>query len=659
MAHGNNRSFAFVLIPGLFIFCTPCTGQKIRPTFGILSEVERKLTAPSDEPDAEALVVFDIGSSRFMSAGSEGLDIHFTRMKRVKIFKRSGARHAAVSIPFYRESANSTEKVEDIDAIAFNEESGQTIIRRLDPTTIFEEQVSENVRVKKFVLPDVKEGTIIDFRYTVITPFLFNLPDWNFQSEIPTRYSEYSVGMTPFYEYDFIAQGMTKFDYQNSEPEFPKKSYGDIRYNDMVTTFILKDTPSFTNESFITSAEDCILKIDFQLSKVNRVDGTYKEYKTNWPNMCKSMLEHEDFGKYFNSCKKYGKDIVEDELKLTGPPDAKKAKAIIDYVRSNFTWTGHYGRYATKSAKAVITQKTGNSAELNLLLAATLAAADIDVYLVLMSTRSHGKVHQDYPFEHFFNNVVVFVLGQPTFLTEATEPLLAYDRLPASCMNGNGLIVSKETENWVGLDSKVTSISEITTNIHLNPVDGTALVNGSIASTEYLALDLRKSYLNDTAKLKTMLKESYELEASTASGFNYSNTLRPYIINFSGQAEIETVAGKVVFRPFLDFPPSETGLNREKRTYPVDFNYLRTMKYKSRIIIPSDYRISETPIGISTDDDLIKVTIAFNPTNNGLEATAEYILKKAVYAPQAYTQLKGQLEILVREINKVIILQKK
>ena len=71
-------------------------------------------------------------------------------------------------------------------------------------------------KVKKFAMPNVQVGSIIEYKYSIETPYKFNLKDWEFQRKIPTIYSEYTVRMVPFYEYTYLMQGVDKFDIQNS-----------------------------------------------------------------------------------------------------------------------------------------------------------------------------------------------------------------------------------------------------------------------------------------------------------------------------------------------------------------------------------------------------------------------------------------------------------
>lgn len=657
------RSFCTAAVLLLLLDSPMALSQKLTPTFGSISDAEIALAAPADEPDAEAIVVFDIGRSRFVSEGAEGFIIQYTRTKRVKILSRAGIRHAEISIPYYQEDRNNTEVVQGLEAITHNLENGHIIMRKLDPATVFDEQLSPKWRVKKFVLPDVKENTVIEFRYTLETPFFFNLPDWKFQTDIPTRYSEYSVGMTPFYEYDFIAQGMQKFDYQNSEPEFPKKSFGGIRYNDQVTTFVLKNIPSFKDEAFISSPEDYILKIDLQLAKMNRLDGTYKEYRTTWLALSKSLLEHEDFGKYYNASRRLAKSILGKELaSVSGNAslsDLKKYEAIISFVRQQVQWNGINSHFAFKSPKDVFSQKSGNAAEINLLLGALLSEAGADAHLVILSTRDHGKIQKDYPFDHYFNYVLVFVNGEKPFLADGTDNQLAFDRIPAQCINGQGLVVSKELENWVSLETRAPSTEDVNLAFALDLATASARVTGTVQATEYTALHSRKAFQNDTTKIRQYLQDKIRLTPVKTGSINYDAPSKPYVFTFSGTSPLEVLGTKLVLNPFLEFPLRENPFVRDSRSFPVDFTYPRNSQFKSVIPIPVGYRIDQLPEGQAMDNELMKITYACTVAENVLTVQAAYMLKKSVYSTAEYTRLKSYFGILTRELNRSIVFEKK
>ncbi len=659
----------------LIVFCLLSLsgfGQLFIPPFGAVADADMDMVSYAPEPEAEAVVLYDVGESVFVDTPEYGYNIRFTRTRRVKILTRAGVDRASVSIPFYVEKADRSEKVISLQAFTYNREDGRIFRKPLDPSTVFEEQINNRWKAKKFVFPDVKEGSVIEYRYTLETPFHFNLPDWNFQGNIPTVYSEYTVRMIPFYEYVYLAQGITKFDHQSSQVSPEKRVWGSIskdshgqilgggiEFNDYVHTYAMKSVPAFKDESFITSEEDYIMKIDFQLSKFKRPKGGSEEIITTWPLLNKGLMKHERFGKYMSNSERFAKKVLENELHLTDMTPEKMSETIIKYVRSNFRWDEYNSHYASKTAKEFFEQKTGNAADINLFLTTLLKEAGISAEPVIISTRNNGKIHSNYPFEHYFNSIVVFVGGERPFLTDGTESLTAYNRIPMRCINEKGLVVSETEEKWVNLESRLLSIDDKVLNLKIDPEQATAQIACTIQTTEYEAVNYKARYSNDSTKIKKRFFERHSMDVTSVKTFSYDNSSRPYVIIIKGTAPIEILGDKIVINPLLSFPMKENPLKQPTRSYPVDFIYPQADQTKTTIAIPRDYTMINKPEELAAENDLISIKLSYEMVNNDLTITAKYTLKKAVYPTQDYAKLKILFDLIVKRFNQQIVLQKK
>ena len=173
---------------------------------------------------------------------------------------------------------------------------------------------------------------------------------------------------------------------------------GGIEFNDMIHTFVLKNIPAFKDESHITSVNDYIKKMNFQMSKINRPSGGSEEIMTSWPELNDALLSHKNFGKYIKKAKKYCKKILKSELKIADLSSKETSKNIIQYVKDNFTWNYFDSKYTSQSAKSFYENKRGNSADINLFLLALLREAGIECKPVILSTRNHGKINVDFLF---------------------------------------------------------------------------------------------------------------------------------------------------------------------------------------------------------------------------------------------------------------------
>ncbi len=653
----------------LFFITHQLFSQEFSREFGRISQNEIDLKSDEKDPEAGAVILFDMGESIFFDTES-GYDIRFTRTKRMKIFDQTAIENAEVSIPFYVDGYGKTETIKSIEAFTYNIEEGRLIKKALDQSTIFEERISERWREKKFVFPDVREGSIFEFKYVLETPFHFNLPDWTFQDKIPTIYSQYRVRMIPFYEYVFLVQGISRFDYQKSEVAKEKRTWGSVikdhgrnvgsgvEFQDYVHTYALKNIPAFKDESYITSINDYIIKMDFQLAKFHSPTGGSNNIISTWPELNKALLKHEKFGKYLKSCNRFVKKVFEADINLEGKTEKEKSEIIVDYVKSNFSWNGFNSKYTSKSAKEFFTQKTGNSADINLFLTALFDYAGFEAHPLILSTRNHGKIKTDYPFDHFFNYTVTFVNSKQPFLADGTENYLSYNRIPPRCINEKGLLVKDDDVNWFGLNNNVVSWENRQININVDAENLNSKITATFYTTEYVAYYYKQKYRNDTTAIKNFLLNSNINKINRIETFNYDNTNRPYIISFEGKAEIEKIGSNLIISPFLNLAITENRLTQKTRSYPVDFMYSNAEQFNITIDVPSGYKITNLPESYSMNNDLAEIKLDYQNRESILEINARYTFKKSIYQTNEYARIRFYFDTIVKKFNEQIVFEK-
>ena len=643
--------------------------QEYNYDFGKMSKEEMELTCYDKDPSANAIILYDIGKAEFINAKGGGYDIKFVRRKRIKIFDRSATDYGEISIPYYVDDNGKAEKLTIINAYSYNLEDGRIMRKQLDQSTIYDEQKNEYWRAKKFAIPDVKEGTIIEYTYTLVSPFHFNLPDWYFQHIIPTLYSEYQVNMIPFYEYAFIAQGISKFDYQHSKISdktrvwgHVSESYGEnhgsgVKFKDYQHTYVMKDVQAFNDESYITSINDYVMKMDCQLAKIKYPNFPEHKIITTWTELNEALLKNDHFGRYIKGCKKYAKSIVDSE-NLENLSEKEKIDAIINYVKSNFSWNGFNSIYASKSPKEFVNQKTGSSANINLFMIALLNQVGIEAYPIILSTRDHGKIKADYPFGHYFNYVVAYIVSDHSQIGDATSSLLPNNMIPVVCINDKGLIVKKDEANWIELTNNNPSISvnQITLNIDVDEEIANASV--TMQATGYKAYEFKKTYGNDVHVLETKFGKDIFDEVSQVKTVNFDNPFKPYIVSFVGEKEIEIIGDNIVVSPFLDIIPKESKLKKKERTYPVDFVYPMSEDFNIFMEIPEGYEVSSLPENYIMSNGLASISVKYMNINGKVTIAGSYSIKKPVYEASEYSKIKYYLLMISKKFNTQIVFQK-
>jgi len=574
-----------LVITLIIMSCISSIGQKFSKKFGHVQEEELLMKQYSKDKGAEAIVLYDKAKSYFFRMENT-FDVVFERKTRIKILTEAGTKWAEIEIPFYQEG-KIYERIYDVKAYTYNLENGEIVKKKLDLSNTYTEKLNKYWKVKKIALPNVKVGSVIEYKYRINSQYLFNLRDWEFQWKIPVLYSEYEVKMIPFYEYTFLLQGANKFDSHLSYVDSGlERQFGSMTFQDVVNKFIMRNVPAFKSEDFITSINDYIIKLDFQLSKIIYPNGVTKDVMTTWEKLIKEFSKNKRFGKYVKKTKKRTSKVLGEKIKML-KTDIEKFDFVLDYVKSNYKWNGVNEKYASKSPKKLIKDKIGNSADINLFAIGLLNGVGIKAYPIILSTRENGKIKRKYPFSKFFNYVLIYVnVNGENILSDATEMYLLNNRIPPKCINDSGLIIDKEKVEWTSL--KGNSPSEVSTKIKIE-FDKDSLFKAYISkySTEYDALYFRKHYFNNAELIrKELTSEKYTILDSSIIVLNQNSIKSPYILKYEIKSSPEIVNDKIYLSPFPNEAMTENPMKQKKRTYDVDLIYKKKRSFNSAIIIP-------------------------------------------------------------------------
>lgn len=524
--------------------------QKRYSEFGKISRNDINISLSDGEKSAEAIVLSDIGKSCFVREDNS-FNIVFERETRIKILSEAGIKWAEVEIPYYREG-NVFESIYDVEANVYNDEGASIHKNTVNTSNFHDEIVNNSWSIRKIVLPNVKVGSVIEYKYKIVSQYIFNLREWRFQWKIPVRYSEYKVSMIPFYEYNYILQGVDKLSFQSVQKRkgFPRV-FGRVKYSDMVYTYVMKDVPAFNDEEFITSINDYIIKVDFQLGKIYKPSGVAINVATTWSDFINDLSRSSSFGKYVKKSRRYASKLFDVDSIINKSP-IERFNFILNFIKKNYSWNGSSGKYASKSFKNFIREKHGNSADLNLFTVGLLNAVGISAKPVVSSTRGHGLINYKYPYRHYFNNVVVSATVEgKKILTDSTEPFISNTCIPSRCINDKGLLVDKGKIEWVNLKCYVPSSVE--TKIVMNMNSSLMNVDLEKLSAEYDALNYRRTCGDDVIKVRERLSnKGYTIVDTSIVINNYNDCHKPYMFNCNLKYEPEVIGDKIYVSPFLN-----------------------------------------------------------------------------------------------------------
>lgn len=428
--HFSLRSLLFLFS---FLFVQKSFSQQSQDIEKI-TPAQFAMTSCSFDKEANAVVIFDRATSNY----DDDYRLVTNRRIRIKILKENGIEKGNVSIPFY--SKDQFERLSRIGGVSITPgENQDPEWTHLENKSIYTRKINDIYSEVTFALPNVKVGTIIEYWYESTMEHYGGLQDWYFQHDIPVMQSTYHLYVVPNAVFSYVVKKSRNLDVSiDKDPATGRIS------------FEMRNVPGLNGESFSPSYRNYLQRIDFQLSAiVNRYGGVQK-FTNTWSDLNRELLNDKNFG---GSLKKSlaGSSAVQPAWKMA-PTPYEKMNAIFNFVRNTISWDHIESKYALTNLKNVLEKKKGNSGEINLLLVNLLRGADIDVYPLLVSERSHGKVDTTYSFLDQFNKVVACVdLDGIKYILDATDQQTPVSMIPVDLLNTVGFLVDKKQSGFVKL----------------------------------------------------------------------------------------------------------------------------------------------------------------------------------------------------------------
>ncbi|MFD0861826.1 hypothetical protein ACFQ1M_06380 [Sungkyunkwania multivorans] len=630
--------------------------------FGLPTEEHRAFKTYAKDSTANAVVLYEWGKSS-IEKGNGGLTFLFEEyVVRIKILKKSGSEHANVEIPLYTGN-RFNDKLIEARAVAIDPETLQrTALKKNEVYTTAE---NDRWSVARFTVPNVQEGSIIDYYFKTRSAYFFNFTSWYFQEDIPKIYSEFNTSIPANYKYNIKLVGSLKLDDHQSKVKENCYQFSGVGYAGCaVEKYVMKDIPAFKEEEHMTSKENFISHIEYELKEVERFDGTKEKYSKTWDDVDREIKTDEEIGSESRR-EGYFKREVPSEL-LAGPNTLEKAKEIYYHLQKELVWNKRYNIFKDVNAKRAWQEKSGNIAELNLVLLNVLKAADFDAHFALLSTRDHGVPSKLFPVLTEFNYLVVWLeIDGKAFFLDITDKGLPFGTLPFKALNGYARIMDlKKGSFWK--DIKVKEHSTHLTAINLD-IDSEGKVSGKmrLSKSKYAAYDKRKTLnkIDIDGYLSKIEDDNPQLTIENYEHVDLDNreALLKETFHFVLEPTKPDVNTLFIF-PFVTKTLEKNPFTLDERNYPVDFGYPNSYRQQISLNIDPQWEIAELPeeIGLRLPDNSAILLFKIQKTDHKVAMSYNLTIRKSTYTPAQYFELKQLFKKAIDLQNgKPIVLKKK
>lgn len=298
--------------------------QAIEKKFGRVYSEDFNFPSGIQDSTAGAVFLIDEGLSTY----DHNFEVVFTYHARILILKSAEFDRAEIEISY-----PSNGYVRNIEASAFNLVEGKVKESKVSRKDIYTEKVTKDFYKEVFTIPNVKEGSIIEYTYTVSQGNFRSLNTWFFQNNVPVVYSEYRVEMPTFFNYK---QTLTGFLSVNDYDTYTRNGHiGSETYTIEVKKFVMYNVPAFEEEPFMKSRKDNISSVRFEMVSYQFPGRTVEVVApSNYFQLSTGLAK----GSYYESIYKrngYYNDILE-EITLGISDSLEMLKAVYQYVQEEF-----------------------------------------------------------------------------------------------------------------------------------------------------------------------------------------------------------------------------------------------------------------------------------------------------------------------------------
>jgi hypothetical protein len=656
------RHFLFTLVIVGFYLQTFAQGGHGFP-FGQVTYRELNIETYEKDTSATALVLDEFGEAYFDNSNDNNL--LFEYHTKIKILKKAGVSCGTFEIPL-RKSEGREEIIRELKASTFDDASGSMKELKLDLKKVYTENYNKYYNIKKFALPDVQVGSVIEVYYQLESPFFFyNFRPWEFQSDIPKVNSEFWCLIPAKYVYNISLKGYLTL--AKNESELVKECFspgGGYRADCSRLKFGMKDIPAFKEEEYMTAKSNFLSSINFELSEFHYYDGRRDKITKEWKDVDQELRLDSKFGVQI----KRGKDIMDHHIDLLIGNESDpliKARSIYDFIKGHYLWNDTYGKYSELGIKKAFDKKTGNVGDINLSLIAALKYAGLNVEPLLLSTRENGAVTPLYPVLTEFDYVIAKLnVNDKVFLLDATDDFYPFGLIPTRCLNGKGRVLGEKESYWYDLKA---SEKEKTVSVLNLVLDSNGVMRGSLqySYTGYSAIRKRKKISQAGSHAEYIRAISATLPGLSVKKFQIENQddyKKPLVVKLDVEMEAgDYTSDNFLFNPFLVEQVKRNPFRSAERLYPVDFGAPLEDVIIFSLEYPSDYEIDGLPskVGLALPQSGGRYIFDIQNTGNKLTMNNSLLIAKAEFSSQEYHYLKELFNQVVATHQTELVFKKK
>jgi len=628
--------------------------------YGKINQVDLEMKACDFEKDANAEVLIDKGDLYYDQTFNVVLEVH----RRIKIFNDNGKSYADIVIPF--DGGDRSEFITGLQAETVNLVDGKVEITKLDKKQVYIKSIDKVKSEMIFTFPNVKSGSIIEYKYIWNGEDYGYVPTWSYQEDIPVRYSELDTKLPDLLYFNTRVKSLLSLTKYSTSQETGSIGMGQdaVNYTNECAKREMDNIPSLNDEPYMSSKTDNQASISFILTSIKPINGFVKSRADTWAKIGDALADNDDFGHQLKR-KLAGEDVIINQAK-TLKTDDEKIAFLFNKVKTTMKWNDEDRWYTNVGTSSAWDTKTGNATEINLILYHLLKKSGVAAMPMIVSTREHGRVNPSFPYVGQFDRAVVYIPVDSTklYVLDASNKYNMYNEIPYNLLNSSGFYVDidNKTEDLVFLQKQTPIRESVFITAEIKP-EGKIEGNAEISSLSYNRMSDIDDYNTDGEKkyIENLRDDDNNLKISSLKMENMDVDSLPLVQNIKFNLDLTgSDDNYIYFNSNLFSSLHKNPFLSETRSSDIDFGYPSTLTINGIYKEPAGYKVDALPKNISItmpDRGIIFKRIIGEQDGN---IVVRYVVSynKSIYFKENYADFHEFFKQLFQMLNEPIALKK-
>lgn len=591
------------------------------------------------DPDAPYFYAFKKADIRFEDDDRSVvavIDYHV----RVKVFDDSTQAASLVAIPYYFQ--NNLEEVDQIRGVTISPDGERSKLSENDIRTI---NINSRYNVKEFSLPDVQDGSVMDYTYQIRRRYIDELPDFFLADRAPVEHAELQITYPQYLRYDVVPvnfNGQIRHQAQEIDTSSVEKIFTKPRPDPILRErWSAGPIDDIEDLPYISSLDDYRGKLKFKLSEFG---NPRQELDTSWEYVIaelqrrqKPLQRIEDNQTAFDM----GQEIADETTTAGAAQDS-----IFRVVNEAANFSGDRAPFSQVMDQTVLAGQVSDQPAINQTLIAMLRGAGIEAYPLLISTREFGKIERSFPsFLQFNGQLVYSEIDDRSYIMDASYANSQPGVIPTETYNGEGLVLKSKSFEWVDVDP-VESRYDLDISI-IGALEPDGSLSGRIEaesngySTRFIRDELAGG-ANEQEVIREVVFEGFgditlsNVEISRLNAFNEHARIEAdfelpdYAVSFSDGLE---------YRPMLLGRLTENPFEDDERDIPVTLDAPERLRMQYKIALSQGFTLGEGAENSSVSLDGARLDEAYRAESDTIAYEFEIDLQKKEYPPEDFAEL--------------------